>query len=113
VLERDFAGLPEGNVLQDHIGGQAARLGRKLRLRARLNTFDAICQMVEAGVGVAVMPEVAARRASKTMRVARVRLRDPWAKRQLVVCARSFAALPRPAQHLVQHLRATALVSRF
>jgi DNA-binding transcriptional LysR family regulator len=108
VLERDFAGLPEGSVLQDHIAGHAARLGRKLRLRARMKTFDAVCQMVEAGVGVAVMPEVAARRAAKTLKIARVRLRDGWAKRRLVVCARDFGALPRPAQLLVQHLRAHA-----
>ncbi|MGO9357399.1 MAG: LysR substrate-binding domain-containing protein [Xanthobacteraceae bacterium] len=108
VLERDFAGLPEGSVLQDHIAGHAARLGRKLRLRARLKTFDAICQMVEAGVGVAVMPEIAARRAARTLKIARVRLRDSWARRRLVVCARSFSALPRPAQLLVSHLRASA-----
>lgn len=111
VLERDFAGLAEGNVLQDHLAAHAAQLGRKLRVRARLKTFDAVCQMVEAGVGVAVMPEVAARRAATTLRIARVRLRDSWAKRRLVVCARNFNALPRPARLLVQHLRANASLS--
>lgn len=108
VIDRDFAGLPEGSVLQDHVAGHAARLGRKLRLRARLKTFDAVCQMVEAGVGIAVVPEIAARRAARSMKLARVKLRDPWARRELVVCARDFAALPRPAQMLVQHLRASA-----
>jgi len=111
VLERDFAGLPEGSVLQDHIAGHAARLGRKLRLRARMKTFDAVCQMVEAGVGIAVMPAAAARRAATTLRIARVRLSDSWATRRLVVCARSFTALPRPARLLVQHLRASAPVN--
>ena len=38
-----------------------------------------------------------------------VRLRDAWANRKLVICARSFKALPRPAKMLVEHLRAAAM----
>ena len=37
-----------------------------------------------------------------------VRIRDPWANRRLAICARSFKALPRPAQQLVEHLRKMA-----
>jgi len=110
VLERDFVGLSEGSALQDHIASHAARLGRRLRLRARFRTFDAVCQVIEAGVGVAMMPEVAARRASKTMKVSVVRIRDAWTQRRLVVCMRSFKALPKPAQQLVLHLRASATI---
>jgi DNA-binding transcriptional LysR family regulator len=51
--------------------------------------------MVAAGIGIAVMPEVAARRCAKSMRIGLVRIRDPWASRKLVICARSFKALPR------------------
>ena len=64
--------------------------------------------MVAAGIGIAVMPEVAARRCAKSMRIGLVRIRDPWASRKLVICARSFKALPRPAQQLVEHLRKVA-----
>jgi DNA-binding transcriptional LysR family regulator len=110
ALERDFVGLSEGSALQDHIASHAARLGRRLRLRARLKTFDAVCQVVEAGVGVAMMPEIAARRMSRTMKVSVVRVREAWTQRRLVVCMRNFKALPRPAQQLVQHLRASATV---
>jgi DNA-binding transcriptional LysR family regulator len=110
VTGRDFVGLSDGSALQDHIASHAARTGQRLRLRARLKMFDGVCQMVEAGVGVAVMPEVAARRAARTMKLAVVRLRDDWTRRQLVVCARSFRALPRPAQQLSQYLRDSATV---
>jgi hypothetical protein len=37
-----------------------------------------------------------------------VRIRDAWANRKLVICARSFKALPRPAKSLVEHLREAA-----
>jgi DNA-binding transcriptional LysR family regulator len=94
--------------LHAHIAGHAARLGARLRLRARLNNFHSIGQMVAAGIGIAVMPEVAAKRCARSMRIATVRIRDPWANRKLAICARSFRALPKPAQQLVEHLRKAA-----
>jgi DNA-binding transcriptional LysR family regulator len=73
-----------------------------------LRDFDAICQMVAAGVGIAVVPEAAARRCARAMPIAPIRIRDAWANRRLVICARSFKALPRPARLLVEHLRQAA-----
>jgi DNA-binding transcriptional LysR family regulator len=108
VVGRDFVGLTAASALHAHIAGHAARLGARLRYRARLNNFESIGQMVAAGIGVAVIPEVAAKRCARSMRIGVVRLRDPWANRKLAICARSFKALPRPAQQLVEHLRKAA-----
>jgi DNA-binding transcriptional LysR family regulator len=108
VVERDFVGLITSSALHAHVSGHAAKLGARLRFRARLNNFDAIGQMVSAGIGVAVMPEVAARRCARTMKINVVRIRDAWANRRLAICARSFKALPKPAQQLVEHLRKSA-----
>jgi DNA-binding transcriptional LysR family regulator len=108
VVGRDFIGLTASSALHGHIAGHAARLGARLRFRARLNNFDAIGQLVAAGTGIAVIPEVAARRCARTMRIGIVRIRDPWANRKLAICAGSFRALPRPAQQLVEHLRKVA-----
>jgi DNA-binding transcriptional LysR family regulator len=108
VVSRDFVGLITSSALHAHVSGHAARLGARLRFRARLNNFDAIGQMVAAGIGVAVMPEIAARRCARSMKIAVVRIRDSWADRQLAICARSFKALPKPAQQLVEHLRKAA-----
>ena len=108
VVDRDLVGLTAASALHAHIAGHAARLGARLRYRARLNNFDTIGQMVAAGIGVAVMPEVAANRCARSMRISIVRIRDPWANRKLAICARSFKALPRPARQLVEHLRKAA-----
>src|ERR1700710_423680 len=108
VVERDFVGLITSSALHAHVTGHAARLGARLRFRARMNNFDAIGEMVAAGIGVAVMPEVAAKRCARTMKISVVRIRDPWANRRLAICARSFKALPRPAKQLADHLRAAA-----
>jgi DNA-binding transcriptional LysR family regulator len=108
LADRDFVGLTSSTALQAHISRHAARLGVRLRFRARLRDFDAICQMVAAGVGIAVMPEAAARRCARFMPIMMIRIRDPWANRKLTICARSFSALPRPAKQLVEHLRKAA-----
>jgi DNA-binding transcriptional LysR family regulator len=101
----DFVGLTSSTALQSHIAKHAARLGARLRFRARLRDFDAICQMVAAGVGIAVVPEAAARRCAQSMPIMMIKIRDPWASRRLAICARSFKTLSRPARQLVEFLR--------
>ena len=108
VRDRDFVGLTNSTALQIHIARHAARLGLRLRFRARLRDFDAICRMVAAEVGIAVVPEAAAKRCARSMPIAMIRIRDPWANRKLTICARSFKSLPRPAKQLVEHLRKAA-----
>jgi DNA-binding transcriptional LysR family regulator len=104
----DFVGLTNATALNQHIAKHAARLGMRFRFRARLRDFDAICQMVAADVGVAVMPEAAARRSAQSLGIAIVRIRDSWANRRLVICARNFRTLSRPAKQLVDYLRKAA-----
>ncbi|WP_029586294.1 LysR substrate-binding domain-containing protein [Bradyrhizobium sp. URHD0069] len=108
LAERDFVGLTNSTALQVHISKHAARLGVRLRFRARLRDFDAICQMVAAGVGIAVVPEAAAKRCAQSMPIATIKIRDSWANRKLAICARTFNTLPRPAKQLVEHLRKAA-----
>jgi DNA-binding transcriptional LysR family regulator len=105
---RDFVGLTNTTALAGHIAKHAARLGVRFRIRARLRDFDAICRMVAAGVGIAVVPEAAAKRCAQFMPLTLLAIRDSWANRRLVICARSFKTLPRPAKLFVDHLRKAA-----
>jgi DNA-binding transcriptional LysR family regulator len=106
LLEFDHVGLAGDSALFNYLELQARRLGRSLHARARLRGFEAICRMVEGGVGIAIVPEPAARRCAQTMTIAAVELMDAWALRQLSICVKSFDALPRHAQQLVDALRA-------
>lgn len=110
VAAREFVGLTETSALQGHIATHAAQLGVRLRVRARLRGFDAVCQMVEAGVGVAIIPEAAARRYSRSIKIKTVRMSDPWTSRRLAICTRSRPSLPRPVQQLADHLRMFAKI---
>ena len=42
-----------------------ANIGRPLRLRVQLRSFDAVCRLVECNVGVGIVPATTARRAAK------------------------------------------------
>ncbi len=105
VIERPFVGLARQSALQRHLAGHAARLGKSMRLRVGVGSFDEICRMVETGVGIAIIPEAAAKRCRRTMAIALVGLAEPWALRRLVICTRAVERLPAPAGRLLQHLQ--------
>jgi DNA-binding transcriptional LysR family regulator len=106
LLEFDHVGLAGDSALFHYLELQARRLGRTLHARVRLRGFEAVCRMVEAGVGIGIVPEPAARRCAQTMNIAVLALLDAWSLRQLAVCVKSFDDLPRHAQQLVDALRA-------
>jgi DNA-binding transcriptional LysR family regulator len=105
VLEHDFVGLDRASALQRFLAGKASRTGKPIRLRVQLRSFDAVCRMVEAGVGLGIVPETTARRAARTMAIGTVDLEDPWAARDLTLCIRALKELPASARQLVEHLR--------
>jgi DNA-binding transcriptional LysR family regulator len=104
ALVHDFVGLDEDSALQQHLALQAGRLGLRMRTRIRLRSFEAVCRMVEAGVGVAVVPAIAAERYAGAGRLRVLKLDEAWADRELLVCARRFADLSAPALKLVEAL---------
>ncbi len=127
ALGRPFVGLAEGCALQEHVDAQARRLGAPLDYRLRVQELDAVCGMVARGVGVGVVPLHVARRwearesadagASNAARhsnpagqVRVLRLTDGWARRRLMLVARSFGDLAPAGRRLAQHLRATLAV---
>src|SRR6185437_10403772 len=100
LLDWEFVGLPAANALQQHLGQRAIQAGKPLKLRVRLGGFDAVCRMVGAGIGLAVIPETAARRCRKTAAIRILPLADGWAVRRLHLCVRRASDLPPPARLL-------------
>jgi DNA-binding transcriptional LysR family regulator len=106
VLDYDVVGLERSSSLQRFLVGKAAREGRPLKARVQLRSFDAVCRLVEAGVGVGVVPQTTARRAAKTMSLAVIDLADDWALRELTIVVRAEAELRPYARELVDSLKA-------
>ncbi|MFN3521169.1 MAG: LysR substrate-binding domain-containing protein [Phenylobacterium sp.] len=105
VLDYEFVGLDRASALQRFLSDKAARLGRPLMLRVQLRSFDAVCRLVQAGVGVGVVPHTTAARTAPALGLAVVELADDWAVRDLTICVRNLEALRPYAQDLVRSLR--------
>jgi molybdate transport repressor ModE-like protein len=112
LLDHDFVGLDRASALQRFLANKAVRIGRPLRLRVQLRSFDAVCRLVECTVGIGIVPETTARRAARTMAIAAVPLADSWAVRDLTICVRDLNELPAYARQLVEHLRAPNVRAR-
>ena len=104
ALDYDFVGLDRASALQRFLSEKAERIGRRLRLRVQLRSFDAVCRLVECNVGIGVVPATTAERHAKTMAIHRIELIDEWAVRKLTICVRRRADLPIYARELVEHL---------
>ena len=105
ILDYDVVGLDRASALQRFLAHKAARAGRPLRLRVQLRSFDAVCRLVECKVGIGIVPQTTALRATRTMAIVAVALSDPWAVRDMAICVRRLSELPVYARQLVAHLR--------
>lgn len=104
LLEEEFVSLLDGSVTQEFLRQQALRLHRELKVRVQVAGFEAVFRMVEAGVAIAVVPEVVVKRLNEHGTVGVCFLSDPWAVREYQLCARSFDGLPLFAREFVDVL---------
>jgi DNA-binding transcriptional LysR family regulator len=105
TLDYDYVGLGADSALQDFVNQQAEGAARRLKVRVRLSSFDAICQMVEGGAGLAIVPQATARRWRRFMALRIAALTDPWAVRHLTLCVRNVQGLATHSRKLLAHLR--------
>lgn len=104
TLDEDAVGMHAGSTLQAFLAQLAERLGKSLRLRIQLSSFDAMCRMISTGVGVGIVPESAVRRYRDSMHLALIDLVDDWAVRDRYILVRDQAKLPRYAEALIDTL---------
>ena len=104
LLDFDIVGLHAGAAAQEQMLQRAQALGRPLKARMQVHGFDAIAQLVEAGLGVAVLPAVVAQRFARVFQVQPLLLQEDWARRQYLLAVRSQAVLPPPLRRFVDTL---------
>lgn len=106
VLDYEFVGTHPGSAMNNLLTKAAGDLGRPLRLRIQVSSYDALCLMVASGLGIGVMPRRSAQLFLPALDIRCVALAEPWAARQLVLAVRDLAALSPVARLLVQHISA-------
>ncbi|MCC4800575.1 MULTISPECIES: LysR substrate-binding domain-containing protein [Enterovibrio] len=97
-------GLQDGSSLQNQLMREASSLEDPLKFRVRVLSFDGIRRMVEAGLGLAVLPEGAVIPFLEMGTFTAVKLDEPWAKRSLILGFRDYKSLPVVARTLIECL---------
>jgi DNA-binding transcriptional LysR family regulator len=104
LLDHDIVGLHQGAAVHELMREEAQGQGRTLKSRLQVRGFDAIAQLVEAGLGVAVMPAAVAQRFAQLFRVKVVVLDEAWSQRDYLVAVRQQEVLPTVVQRFVDAL---------
>ena len=83
---------------------EAGKLGERLDFKIRISSFECMCQMVEAGLGLAILPRALARPHLKASRLKILSLDEPWARRDLLIGIRNFQNASPTARALIDSL---------
>ena len=105
ALDHPLIGVHQGGALDRSLRERAAALHRSFAPTVSVSSFDAVCRMIEAGLGIAVMPQSAASAYAGTPRFVQLRLDEPWAARTLCMYALRKTPRLRTVAALIETLR--------
>jgi DNA-binding transcriptional LysR family regulator len=95
VLDDELITLEGGSSMTRLLASQAVIAQKTLQLRIQVRSFEAVCHMVDAGLGLGILPEQAARVLAKGLDLTVRPFSDPWAERRMLLCTRKDrASLP-------------------
>ncbi len=95
-----FIGLQKDSALLSLYRQHMEALGQRLDERAHTTSFDSVCRLVAAGLGLAIIPALAVQGDAIETRP----LAESWARRPLMLCVRSSGKLSAATRLLIAHL---------
>ena len=85
LLDEEWISLTNGAAMLQTQQEAALAAGQPLKLRMQVRSFDAVCNLVASGLGIAILPIGAGLSTSSPIKLCRRPLADAWAKRRLLV----------------------------
>jgi DNA-binding transcriptional LysR family regulator len=104
VLRYPLVAAQGGGSLDQFLRERADAALTPMRVSVAVNSFDALCRMVEAGLGLGIVPSSAASAFAGTRHFVRRRLEEPWRDRTLRVYALRQSPRLRAVQALLETL---------
>jgi DNA-binding transcriptional LysR family regulator len=104
TLDYDYVALNQGSSLLNRISSAAANAGKLLKVRIQVSSFDGICRMIDAGLGIGILPLGSVQPGLLERSLAAIPLEDPWAARTLFVSVAQGARLSPEAANLFNYL---------
>jgi DNA-binding transcriptional LysR family regulator len=104
TLAYQYIGPPKGTSIDTALTRAASESGAALKISVRTSGFDAITRMVDAGLGIAVVPHSVTPLYTKALKVVALRLDERWAERRLMICVKGLDSLFPAAAAFLAHL---------
>lgn len=104
TLAYDYVGLEARGGWDRHLAQMARACGSSVKVRVRVNAFEAACRMVEANLGLAIVPTMTARVYARPLGLWTVPLDEVWASVPMHVCSRDLKSVTASVRLLVKHL---------
>jgi DNA-binding transcriptional LysR family regulator len=105
TLDFDQVGLHADSSIFLSARKAARRAGRQLKLRIHVPGFDAVCRMVQANMGLGIIPDGAFAMLGPALKLEARPLTDDWAYRMLKIVFRDENSLSPVGRQLIEHLR--------
>lgn len=97
-------GLHQGSTLRNFLSELQAQMGVSIQTRVHVSGFESVSRLVEAGVGIAIVPECSVRRHRQVMAITQLYLNEPWAIRERSIIVKDISALNNVAQALINQI---------
>ncbi len=104
VLRHGLVGVHLGGAMDQAMREAAHGHGLPFQTRISVESFDAACRMVQAGLGLAILPTSAASAFAGTSGFVLRQLQEPWAHRELWIYALQKHPRPRAVDALIDQL---------
>jgi DNA-binding transcriptional LysR family regulator len=106
VLEHPLVGIQSGGALDRLLRDHAAAAGLDINVAVNVSSFDGVCRMVEAGLGIAIVTKSAAAAYAGSGQFERRPLDEPRVQRELRLIALHKSPRPAAVQALIDTLKA-------
>jgi len=88
VLDDELITLESGSSMMHLLAEQAVLAERTMKLRVQVRSFEAVCRMVDAGLGLGLLPYQAANVIGKGLGLVVRPLPEEWAERRMLLCVK-------------------------
>ncbi len=104
ILDDDLIALESSSSMMRLLAEQAVIAERTLELRVEVRSFEAVCRMVQAGLGLGLLPLHAANMMAKGLGLAVRPLAEDWAERRMLLCVKKERMASSSVAKLLAHL---------
>lgn len=105
ITSYDFILMDGSTAISKLLSSSATKLGKVIRVRVQVNSFETVCRMVESGFGIGIIPRRIAIQFTQSMDIHCYDIGGDWATREILICYNPSKKLSIAAEKLLTFLQ--------